>query len=372
MKKLSPSHENDISTPDNKTLDSSPTAGIKGVWQDRKQRIRLLFSLLLSGLLLFLVYRSMDMATLRTAFARGEVQWWIIIVSIFVEAFANYIRGLRWQLLMIPFSSPPPRKLNAALASMGCYTVNMLFPRAGEVWRCSAIARYEGLPFSPLLGSLFMDRLMDFVAMLLIFFGALVVFYDFLATFFVQHPDFVLRVEGFLSSPATYIGVGVVILGLGLFVFIARRYAFWSRIQRELSMMLEGLRSVRSMPRPGLFVLYTVFMWVCYFYAFYMTFWAFDFTRSFGYDIGLLAFVMGTLGIAAPVQSGIGAWHFMVISTLVAFGVSRDEAGLFALIVHTTQTFGTAIIGLFAILILPLLNRKYNRTIDKTIWQKIS
>ena len=52
----------------------------------------------------------------------------------------------------------------------------------------------------------------------------------------------------------------------------------------------------------------------------------------------------------------------MVITTLTAVGVERSDAGSFALVVHTSQTLGNALIGLIAILVIPLLNRNYSRT----------
>ena len=61
--------------------------------------------------------------------------------------------------------------------------------------------------------------------------------------------------------------------------------------------------------------------------------------------------------MAVPVQGGIGPWHFMVISTLVCFGVNENDAAAFALVVHTIQTAWTALCGLFGVAALPIINR---------------
>ena len=94
-----------------------------------------------------------------------------------------------------------------------------------------------------------------------------------------------------------------------------------------------------------------------YFLYFYTTFYAFEFTAPLGIRIGLIAFAMSSLGVAVPVQGGIGVWHFMVISTLVAFGVDRTDAAAFALVVFTVQTVWVVLCGLFGIFALPLLNK---------------
>ena len=65
-----------------------------------------------------------------------------------------------------------------------------------------------------------------------------------------------------------------------------------------------------------------------------------------------------TRGVAVPVQGGIGPWHFMVIATLVCFGVNENDAAAFALVVHTVQTVWTGLCGLFGVVALPLTNRE--------------
>ena len=99
-------------------------------------------------------------------------------------------------------------------------------------------------------------------------------------------------------------------------------------------------------------------IWGGYFCYFYITFYAFDFTRDLGITVGLIAFTMSSIGVAVPVQAGIGAWHFMVIATLVCFGVNENDAAAFALVVHTVQTVWTVLCGLFGIVALPLTNKE--------------
>ncbi len=106
------------------------------------------------------------------------------------------------------------------------------------------------------------------------------------------------------------------------------------------------------------FIIQTLSIWVGYFLYFYITFFAFDFTKDLGIRIALIAFAMSSLGVAVPVQGGIGVWHFMVISTLVAFGVNRTDAAAFALVVFTIQSVWVVLTGLFGIFALPIVNKE--------------
>ena len=46
------------------------------------------------------------------------------------------------------------------------------------------------------------------------------------------------------------------------------------------------------MKKKGLFLLETILIWSGYFFYFYITFYAFDFTKDLGISIGLIAFTM--------------------------------------------------------------------------------
>ena len=117
------------------------------------------------------------------------------------------------------------------------------------------------------------------------------------------------------------------------------------------------------MKQKGLFLVQTLLIWIGYFFYFYITFYAFEFTKELGIVVGLIAFTMSSIAVAVPVQGGIGPWHFMVIATLVCFGVKETDAAAFALVVHTVQTIWLGLTGLVGVVALPIINRK-KQTID--------
>jgi len=139
---------------------------------------------------------------------------------------------------------------------------------------------------------------------------------------------------------------------------VLRNKRFAKRIVAFKDDFVTAMKSVFTMPRKTLFLLYSLLIWLCYYWAFRLTFFAFPFTAELSSAIGLLAFIMGTLGVAVPVQAGIGTWHYMIITTLTVYGVTQSDAALFALVVHALQTLGTIFVGLIAILLVPLLNKK--------------
>jgi hypothetical protein len=90
----------------------------------------------------------------------------------------------------------------------------------------------------------------------------------------------------------------------------------------------------------------------------YTVFFAFDFTRELNPIAGLTTFVMASFGMVAPVQGGIGAWHFMAKEALSLYGVANDDGIIFALVAHSSMTGMIIIIGILSLLILPFINRR--------------
>jgi glycosyltransferase 2 family protein len=73
---------------------------------------------------------------------------------------------------------------------------------------------------------------------------------------------------------------------------------------------------------------------------------------------GLFILVVGGLGMSAPVQGGIGAYHYIVSQGLQLFGISSTDGIAYATLVHTTQTLLVVVLGIFALLMLFLLKNK--------------
>ncbi|GAD06114.1 putative dolichol-P-glucose synthetase [Porphyromonas crevioricanis JCM 15906] len=313
-------------------------------------------------LILWLVYRNLDLEEVQEALNRGFNIWYILLSLIFGLA-ANVVRGLRWQLLIEPVATPKPKALNAVLTTLGTYTVNMALPRAGELWRCAEEGRYERLPFAQLLGTLFMDRIMDLVAVGLIFLGVLLGAGDFLFRFFADNQSSfgVPGIATIFSSMWLYVGFVILVVGTLVSYKYLRQTKPMKKLVEMVSKVIQGLYSIWHMKRKWLFLLYTVLLWLGYFLYFYTTFFAFGFTSNLGFGVGLVAFTMGSIAMAVPVQGGIGAWHFMVINTLTSYGIAKVDAATFALVVHTIQTLWITIVGFVSIMLLPLVNKGYNR-----------
>ena len=306
-------------------------------------------------LLLWWLFREMDLTEIWNVIRHG-VRYDIILFSLLFGLFANIVRGLRWGLLIETLGVRFKRS-NAVNAVLGNYAVNLVLPRVGEVWRCGIVAKYDKISFSKLLGTLLIDRVSDTIMVGTITLFIFIFNLDFFISFFAKNPALLEGFHAMLNS----IWIYALVIGLAIMVWLVLKYmSHFTLVRKAKELLLNvwaGMKSIWLMDKKWLFLVQTLLIWSGYFCYFYITFYAFDFTRELSIGVGLIAFTMSSIAVAVPVQGGIGPWHFMVIATLVCFGVNENDAAAFALVVHTVQTVWTGLCGLAGIVALPLTNK---------------
>lgn len=324
-----------------------------------KKILQILIPLLLAALLFWVVYRDMDIATLSDVFKKGLNYGWIIL-SVILSIISNIIRGLRWHSLMEPIC-PGVRKRTAILGVFVSYAVNLLFPRAGEVARSGIINKSDGFSFTKTLGTVITERVFDAVCLLILAVITILLQIGFFRGFFNENPASLHKIISLVTSPYIWGTLATLFLIVLLTKKKFRNAGAYLKIHTFILKLWEGMKTITSIRNPYVFIFYTLLIWLLYFLMFYIGKNFFPFEMQIGMLPMLSGFIMGTLGVLAPVQGGIGAYHFMVIYTLMFFGVSEPEAGIFALIVHGLQTIISLVTGFFAWILVIYFDKKVKR-----------
>lgn len=310
-----------------------------------KRTLKIILPILLGGFILYWVYRDFDFLKAKEVLLHGT-DWGWMSLSLFFGVMSHVFRGWRWKQTLEPLGVRP-RTSDCVDAIFLSYAANLVLPRVGEVSRCGVLARYDDVSFSKSLGTVVTERLIDTLCILLItgvtFLVQMPVFFRFFEETGTKIPSLVHLV----TSPWLYVvlfsvaGVGV------LLYFLLRMLSFFERVKGVVLNVWEGILSLRNVANVPLFILYTLLIWVCYFYHFYLTFHCFQFTEHLGYLAGLVMFVGGTFAVIVPTPNGAGPWHFAVITMMMLYGVNATDAGIFALIVHGIQTLLVIMLGIW-------------------------
>ena len=296
-------------------------------------------SLAVAGGLLWFVFKDIDLNAMFAAI--GQAKWaWIGVYTV-VILLAHWSRGVRWSLLLEPVVGHRPSQSDATLAVMTGYFANLLIPRMGEVTRCGTMNRLEGVPVNVSFGTVVAERIFD-VLMLLIIIGLTLVLEfgrisELVFGLFAGKND-----SG--SRTGLYLLLAVVVGGVlvGLFLYnkykeVLRRNALFVKVETFVLGLVEGLLSMRKLRQPGLFIVHTVLIWTLYYLSTYVLFFAMPQTATLGPVAALTILMMGSIGMAAPTQGGLGAFNIMVGSALALYGLTQQDGQTLATLMLLSQ-----------------------------------
>ena len=318
-------------------------------------KIILFFSV---GIGIFLwVSKDQDWDKTKVALLEADYSW--IILSLILGLISHLSRAIRWNILIRPLGYKP-KLINSFFSVMIMYLSNMAIPRSGEVVRCGVMSRTENIPFTKLLGTVFIERIIDFIMLFILLATVLLTQMNVIIDLF-NNPEVKSKMSGLLSSVpflAAFAGLFILILLL-LYVFRSKIKSskLYKKIRGIVSQFAEGVKAISKMERKFEFILHSLLIWVLYFIMIYIVFWSFDFTENLSLLTGLTVFVMSAFGMVFPSPGGIGSWHIAVIETLFVYGVSRSDAYVFALAAHGSTTIMMIIVGVVSVILLPIVNK---------------
>ncbi|ASB48946.1 lysylphosphatidylglycerol synthase transmembrane domain-containing protein [Alkalitalea saponilacus] len=317
--------------------------------------LQFVFFLLLGLGILWWLYKDQDPEELMNALQK-EVNYFWIAAMIFIAFLSNLSRTIRWQMLVAPVDRRPGF-INTFLALMIGYIANLAIPRMGELSRCAVLSRYENISFSRLVGTVVTERILDLIMLIISFSLVLVLEFGLLRRMLAGMID-ISAFKRYFLTPAPYIFIFLLFMSFWFFRKKIKASGLFFRIQTLWEKFREGLLSFRKVIHKPWFIIHTLLIFFFYFLMMYISFQAFPATQHLSLLAGLTVFVFGTLGMVAPVQGGIGPWHFMVITALVGYHVPTSQAAVFALVTHGAFNLMVVVCGLISLLVLPLINPK--------------
>lgn len=312
--------------------------------------MRHIFFWLLGGLLFYLAFRNQNIGEIWEEIQQANWYWVLAITGI--SLLTQLLRVLRWRLLLQPLGYKVSVG-NAFTALQAGYLMSLAVPRMGELTRCLAVSKQERLPFKPLFGTVIIERLVDIACLALVACFAFFIEFDYLYDLYLQevHPS-IVRLFQEKTMAVKVVGTSFVLGGALLFSYILwqwkrlRKYAWWRLTLRFGLQVWKGVASIQKIERRGVFILYTLLIWVGYYFMTSLWFFCFSHTSNLGWDVGLAMLVVGSVGRSLPIQGGaVGAYHYIYQQGMMLYGVSAVYGGTLAIMTHGLQLLLTLILG---------------------------
>lgn len=339
--------------------------------------IKYAIPLVISAGLCYLLFTDIDFnEMLQIVRDNCNFRWIALALAISIVSFV--CRACRWRIQLQAIGIEAP--LRAIILSIfGTYSVNLVFPRLGEVWRCGYIARRQDAPFTAVFGSMVADRLADTLTVLLLAAVTFLLSADTISGYMAANADSYRRIVAVATSPWLWGCVALLIVGLVLLMRLHTTAAWVQKIRKAMRELWQGFAAIAKMKGKGRWLLWTVGIWVCFSTQMVVCFYAFPFTEdvihTFGLKAALVTYVISSIAMGVPSNGGIGPWQWAVIFALGIYGVQTTQSGAFANLVLGTQTLMLILLGIITFIAIALerkaLQNTNNINTDKT-WQKSS
>jgi uncharacterized protein (TIRG00374 family) len=313
--------------------------------------------------LLWFAFRDVDFSKLAADLKEAHYSW--LLLSILFGLFAFISRARRWILLINPLGFNPLLK-NSFFALMTGYLANIALPRVGEITRCVALGKKEKIPVDQLIGTVVVERTIDFLSLLLI-----MIFMIFTSgekiSLFLKESILIPIQQNILSIFGVTWILWVILLSVSatvLFLMIRfkkslRKIRFFSKIFVLARGVINGLKTITNLKRKWEFLFHTVFIWINYTLMTWVVVFAIESTSHLTLGDSVFLLVIGGLAMSAPVQSGLGAFHWIISQGLhIVKGIPIEDGLVYALLAHESQLIFVAIMGTISFFIIFKRHRK--------------
>ncbi len=294
------------------------------------KKIVIVLGFVLSLVFLYLSLRQVEWSNVVAAIKSASIPYLAMSIACFGICYA--IRVKRWQAMLNPTTATRYKDAWAA-TSIGYFANNLLPAHLGEVVRVFIFGKKTGTSRSFLLATIFMEKLLDFVM--------LVVFLTLLLTMQNDFPEWIHRLAS-MTGLATFLGVitvfGLIVSTRSSNAVIGKIFFFLSpttlkKLNDKIELFSAGLRVFDGVSQIVRMVVYSILPWLLWIGFLHFALLAFDLPLPLN---GLLLMTaLLHLGILIPSSPGyVGTYQFICVTGLGLFDVSRSTALGFSLVFH--------------------------------------
>jgi uncharacterized protein (TIRG00374 family) len=314
------------------------------------QTLKLIAFLAVGIVLLWFAFHDVNFSKLVADLKEADYSW--LLLSILFGLFAFISRARRWVLLVNPLGFNPSLR-NSFYALMTGYLANLALPRIGEITRCVALGKKEEIPVDQLIGTVVVERTIDFMSLLLIMIILIFTSGELISMFLKESILIPIQQKVFSMYGISWIIWMILFSLLIILLFLMIRYKrslrkirFFSKMFDLARGIINGLKTITNLKRKWEFIFHTVFIWINYTLMTWVVVFSIEGTSHLTLGDSIFLLVIGGLAMSAPVPSGLGAFHYIISrGLLIVKGIPVEDGLVYALLSHESQLIVIAIIG---------------------------
>ncbi|MCP4481790.1 MAG: flippase-like domain-containing protein [bacterium] len=305
----------------------------------KKHSLKIIFGILISLLFLWFVFRKIDFLEVLIHLKNLKISWLIVFIIIFLFNFA--LKGIRWSALTVD------KYKNTLLFTRSFITgmmLNNLLPlRMGDLIRAYLVSKRLNLKKSTMFGTVVIERFFDILSLFI------------LLSLFIVIADF--EISDFIRN----IAKAGIIVGLSGFIFLIilsrkktrilekidslHNINFFKKITGFIDSVIEGFDVLNHNHHIVGVAFLSLLVWLFEAFSFMMIGLAFGLELNlFAYIFLMISVCLGTLIPSGP--GYVGVFEGATIGVLALFGIEKEIALAYAIVLHTIQIIVVTLAGI--------------------------
>lgn len=317
-----------------------------------KKILKYAFTIGLVVVSFYFILKQISIKDLLSGLKRINYFW--IVLSIIPAMLSHWIRAYRWKVFLKPQECNLETKSLFSAVMIG-YFFNSVTLRLGEIVRPYIVSVKSKIPLSTSGATIFLERIMDMLFLVIFFIYALFIKKEFL----IKSQNSIDINQMLLVFGAIVVFVAAVLNFKRISRFIKANVTFLSQkknihkplsyINSKMMKFADGFESIKSPKLYAEITYLSLAIWILYVFPNYFMLIGmnFDVTYNLNFNDAVVILVFSGLAISfSPTPGAIGLYHAIVAETLVLFySFNRIDAYTFATISHLFNYSVQLIIG---------------------------
>tara|TARA_B100000959_G_C14982799_1_gene624248 strand:+ start:1195 stop:2163 length:969 start_codon:yes stop_codon:yes gene_type:complete len=296
---------------------------------------------IISAIFVYLSVKNVDFRQIVNSFKNADIKF--VIITLLILLLLQFLKSYRWGVILSPLE-----KINQltlfSVTSVGFFMVLAIPSRVGEFAKPFLISRKSDIRLTSAIASIFVERVLDSIALLLMF----------------------ILVLSNIELPKWLVNTGVIfftivlsILVCMIFLALNRTYAsifmdfFLKWFPEKISDIIkslfdhfvDGFKMLANIKLIFFVSLLSLIIWVIEAFCAYSMFYVLNFKLPL--IAGFALIVILALGLVVPTAPGfVGNWHLFCVVALALFNISKTDGMTFAILFHFLYVGITVFLGL--------------------------